>query len=305
MCSAEEEILSKYTETVQVGRGGYAKVFIGNKRNKPIAIKVAEITDKDFRRVFEHEVKILKKLKHKNICKLYKTKKLKTPTTKQLFGIYELEKMDSDLLQYIIANRKLQPEVAKQIFLEICKAVQYCHSKGIAHLDLKPENVLLKFNRNKEIINVKICDFGFARKWDVRYPSQSYISIMPGERIGTAQYRAPEIQPYLLKNLSAESLFRVTFSLEKADVYSLGAILFVMLVGCFPNSFDQYENLLSTLEVSSVKVETGSEEIYDLVSKLMNSDFAERISLQEVLSHSWLKTPQSSNSSSLSSSTGN
>lgn len=292
LSTAEEEILAKYTDTIQVGRGGYAKVYVGNKHNKPIAIKLADITDKDFRRVYEHEVKIIKKLKHKNICKLYKTKKLKT-TSKQLFGVYELEKMDSDLLHYIIANKKLQPEIAKQIFLEICKSVQYCHSKGIAHLDLKPENILLKFNRNKEVTNVKICDFGFAKKWDVRCPSQSFFSIMPGERIGTAQYRAPEIQPYLLRNSSAQSLFRITFSLEKADIYSLGAILFVMLVGCFPNSFDQHENLISSIEISSVKDETNCEEIYDLVSKLMISDFAERPSLQEILSHPWLKDAQS------------
>jgi len=67
------------------------------------------------------------------------------------YGVLVLEKMDVDLMDYLLTKEKLTEENCKMIFREICKAVHYCHSKGIAHLDLKSDNILLKVNQIGEI----------------------------------------------------------------------------------------------------------------------------------------------------------
>lgn len=77
-----------------------------------------------------------------------------------------MEKMDMDLLEYTTMKERLNEEEAKHVFREICCGVEHCHSLGIAHLDLKADNVLIRLDQNNNnnnggmIRDIKLCDFG-------------------------------------------------------------------------------------------------------------------------------------------------
>ncbi len=98
---------------------------------------------------------------------------------------------------------------ASYIFRQIVKGIQYCHQNGIVHRDIKTENIMIDHNHN-----IRIIDFGFA------------ISLNPAKRLkifcGTPHYLAPEI----IRN--------ETYSGERADCWSLGILLYIMICGKLP-----------------------------------------------------------------------
>jgi len=106
-------------------------------------------------------------------------------------------------------HRRLDEEEARNIFLQICKGVRYCHSRCIVHRDLKLENILLD-----DYNNVKIIDFGFSIFTD---PDKK-LSIF----CGTPSYMAPEI------------VSKVHYRGNAADIWALGILLYTMLCGKFP-----------------------------------------------------------------------
>ena len=117
---------------------------------------------------------------------------------------------NGDLFDLVKKFGKLNEGIARNLFLQILNGLEYLHSKvGVAHLDLKLENILVSQN-----FNIKLCDFGF-------YEETSY---KINKNRGTHGYRAPET--YLQSNEGYDGV--------KADFFSLGVILFIMLFGVPP-----------------------------------------------------------------------
>lgn len=114
------------------------------------------------------------------------------------------------------------------MFKQIAHAIGYMHSQEIAHLDIKHENILLD-----EFFNVKIADLGSAL---VLHKNKGLVP----ETRGTASYMAPEV----IDNLTAYNGY-------KADVYSLGITLFVMLTGCFPNEYRKRDESTSDTDIAT------------------------------------------------------
>jgi serine/threonine protein kinase len=108
-----------------------------------------------------------------------------------------------DLLSYIKRRKKLTEETSCHLFKQVCEAVKYCHHKQVAHLDIKPDNLLLC-----EEGEIKLCDFGVSR---------NLTADMIKDQIGTPAYMAPEIHQ------------RLPFVGWAADVWALGCLLFIML----------------------------------------------------------------------------
>lgn len=106
-------------------------------------------------------------------------------------------------------NKKLDEHETKKIFIQICKALNYCHGKNIVHRDIKLENILVD-----ETLKVKVIDFGFS------------ISITPDKTLnifcGTPSYMAPEI------------VSKKNYKGHLTDCWSLGILLFTLLSGHFP-----------------------------------------------------------------------
>ena len=114
---------------------------------------------------------------------------------------------NKDLFYYIFLSHEFNEKKAISIFNKIAKAVEKCHEKGICHMDLKLENILL--NENNEPV---LCDFGFSIQ-------NNYTNLT--EYFGTKHYDAPEI------------LKKIPYNGIKSDIFSLGVILFTLLFGCF------------------------------------------------------------------------
>lgn len=183
-----------------------------------------------------------------------------------------------ELFRYIHDARYLFEDEAVYIFRQIVAALLHCHRLGITHRDLKPENILLHFDylpeRNEWIPRVKVVDFGMA-------------ALQPrGKKLttpcGSMHYAAPEV-------------FEKCYDGSKIDVWSLGIILYVMLVGCVPFNwrdnahwYEVYE-VITTHEPCIPDDGSISSEAEDLIRKMLVPDPRRRISLEAVWNHTLLR----------------
>lgn len=197
---------------------------------------------------------------HPNIVRCYDT------LASDTMGVLLLEKMEMDLLTYILeANNGdgVGELEAAQIFRKICKGLKWCHEQGVAHLDLKPENVLVNSDGT-----VRLADFGAS------------VAIAEGEtrtgRRGTLLYCAPE--------MSGE------YCPFTADLWSMGVLLHVLVFGRWPFPGKESE-LNMKAKKGIVRLPIGGEEcshaLADLVCKLL-SPVEYRADLDTVLAHEWL-----------------
>ena len=274
------QILSNYFKDIEpIGVGGYAKVYQGVEElsKEILALKLLPLNTRKEKIFYKQEVKVLNYLPaHPNICHLRLS--LKISKYGKRYGILVFNKLQMDLLQFI-GKFTIRELLFKRIFYLICKAVKHCHENKIAHLDLKPENILIDIDPPSRITKVQLCDFGFARKWKADQRTGSPLLSKIGKRaIGTVEYRAPEI------NSNNKRI-----SLEKADIWSLGVILFSCLSGYFPYLF-QDEIIVSEIDLSSIKEFTKDDRCYRLLKKMLDRDYTRRPTIQQVLKDPWFST---------------
>merc|ERR1712137_109444 len=204
----------------QIGSGSSGVVYRAKDQNtgRLVVIKRINTTNVWLRREYEREVTNLARLNHPGIIKLVDHSETKN------YGQIVLECMQGDLLDLIEAG---QPSVeeAKEIFVQICHSVAYIHSRHLAHLDIKPENIFIN-SKNR----VKLGDFGSSSFWKPGEP------IVRFGQLGTRFYCAPEVRPNL------------EFHPGKADIWSLGILLYVLLTGYWPFSGSDQETLQNNID---------------------------------------------------------
>jgi serine/threonine protein kinase len=169
---------------------------------------------------------------------------------------------------------QLQEKLARKIFQDISSAIQYCHQKGIAHRDLKLENILI----DPTTYRVKLIDFGLCsfEKED----SAGCVDVC-----GSLDYIAPEVlteQPY---------------SAKTSDMWSLGVILYSLLFATFPFSTEERMDALLPPEgqdkrphpeAEFPRTGTVSRDAQDLCAKLLSVDPTCRISIERAMQHPWM-----------------
>ena len=116
--------------------------------------------------------------------------------------------------------RRLTTRERLELFIAVCHAVQHAHQKGVIHRDLKPSNVLVTEQDGKPV--PKIIDFGIAKALGLQLTDSTMVT-MVGQPLGTAAYMSPE---------QAESSGMDVDT--RSDIYSLGVILYSILVGSLP-----------------------------------------------------------------------
>lgn len=158
-----------------------------------------------FNSTIESEVRIGRKLNHPGIARV-----LSDESARGRYAVIEWAHGTS-VRKMLDMHGKLPIEQGVAIALNICDALQYIHAQGIAHLDLKPENVIVAPDDQ-----IKIVDFGIARELR-KGLSVSFLA----KAMGTPDYASPE----QLKRKTAD---------ERSDIYSLGLILYEMLAGEIP-----------------------------------------------------------------------
>eukprot|EP00494_Astrolonche_serrata_P006946 UN06971 len=161
---------------------------------------------------------------------------------------------------------------AANVVVQITNALGYLHDEGIVHRDIKPENILLQ-EKNPESA-VKLTDFGLANQLDGA-------DLKFWTSCGTLYYAAPEV----LSNTSYDN---------KIDFWSLGVVLYVLLVGYLPFYHDKRSKTIDLIKRAKVPFDEEdwghiSNEARDLIKKLLVEDPKKRMGYKEILSHPWLK----------------
>ena len=187
---------------------------------------------------------------------------------------------NNDLFMYVKQSEGLKEEIAKLIFYKILKAVEHCHKSGICHRDLKLENILLNENNNPIL-----CDFGYA---GFIKDSNKF-----NDFIGTNNYASPEI----LEGIPYDGI--------KSDIFSLGVLLFCMILCNFGFTDATKHNKMYRLiirkkynlfwekireKIGKGKINNISPEFKQLFFKMVSYCPDERPSIEEILNDNWMKS---------------
>lgn len=197
-----------------IGVGGMAVVYkaYDNIDDRTVAVKILKeeyLANEEFRRRFKNESKAIAVLSHPNIVKVFNVSygdRLQYIVMEHVEGI--------TLKEYIEQQGKLGIKETVHFTMQILRALQHAHDKGIVHRDIKPQNILLLSNGN-----IKVTDFGIARF------SYSDTKTMTDSAIGSVHYISPEQA-------------RGDTTDARADIYSVGVVMYEMLTGQLPFQSD-------------------------------------------------------------------
>merc|ERR1740123_189320 len=255
-----------YEIVERLGHGATATVYRCTRGGDQFAAKVIKLERLRLHPQFEklthmmnREVTLLLTLRHDKIVQLHDVVETEKPA--QLILVMEL--MEGGQLSYYIVSRgRLSAADARDVFAQVVEGLQYIHSKGIIHRDLKPENILLgSVATPRSFPVIKLSDFGHSKLIRDGYTRAV-------TTVGTEQYWAPEVVDIEEKSYD-----------ERADLWSLGVVLYVMLMGTYP---------FSTGAPSNNFVFNGRREIEEVVRGLIRMKPGERMTLDQCLQCSWV-----------------
>lgn len=257
-----------------LGKGAFGTVYLGTHvpSGQEVAIKQVPKEKADFG-VLSREIGIMKRCDHENIIKFY--------------GCYEDENYvyiateyarGGELFNHIVKRRRYSEADTRAMVKQILSALCYLHQNHVAHLDLKPENLLLKavpenYDDMEErfIPCIKLADFG--------------TSVIFGEgqerlaSIGTPGYVAPEV------------LQQKTYTTEP-DVYALGVITYVLIAGHLPFSDGDTKEMLRAQVrgqwTFTRRFDQVSDEAKDFIRLAMTTDYKKRPTSAQLLKHPWM-----------------
>jgi eukaryotic-like serine/threonine-protein kinase len=213
-------IAGRYTLAEKIGEGGMGEVWVA-KQTEPVKRKVALKLIKagmDSRAViqrFEQERQALALMDHPHIAKV-----LDAGLTAYRKPFFAMELVNGLPLTRFCDEAKLGVRERLELFVPICQAVQHAHQKGIVHRDLKPSNILVTIIDGEGV--PKVIDFGVAKATSGRLTEES-LSTKFGAVIGTFEYMSPEQAGFAGEDTDT-----------RADIYSLGVILYELLTGLRP-----------------------------------------------------------------------
>jgi len=208
-----QERLPSYQLQECLGRGGMGVVFLAHQSrlDRQVAIKVLLPPPQPidgWEERFMREAKALAKLTHPGIVAVHDFDQ------QEDLAWIVMEFVDGSNLRQLMEGGRLDPSEALAIVPQVCAALQYAHDQGIVHRDIKPENILMD-----ETGAVKIADFGLAKLMDTETVARLTAS---DQAMGTLRYMAPE---------QFSSPTKVD---HRADIFSLGVVLYEMLTGTVP-----------------------------------------------------------------------
>ena len=264
--------LSKYEIGHTLGKGAYAKVKVVTNllTNEKCAMKIYDkdkLNDNSKRKCVYREIEILKRINHRNIAKLIEV----ITTQNHILIVQELVNGISlrDYYNREIRNQKGISEhkanIFKKIFKQIFDAMNYLHKNYMAHRDIKLENILM--TRDYEI---KIIDFGFGM-YNPENKLQSFFC-------GTPNYMPPEIA------------FKKPYVGQKADLWSLGVLVYKMYCADFPFKGKNEKELYKAIKKGKfVMASYTPDYIKKIIIGMIDLDPNKRLSCENVLRSSWLR----------------
>jgi 5'-AMP-activated protein kinase catalytic alpha subunit len=258
-------IFGKYEMGRLLGKGTFAKVYYGKHlaTGESVAIKVIskdQVKKEGMMEQIQREISVMRLVRHPNIVELKEVMATKT----KIFFI--MEYVRGGELFAKVAKGRLKEEAARKYFQQLISAIDYCHSRGVYHRDLKPENLLLD-----EDENLKISDFGLSA-----LPEQFRQDGLLHTQCGTPAYVAPEV------------LRKKGYDGSKADIWSCGVILYVLLAGFLPfqdeNVMKMYRKVFKAEYQFPPWFSTDSKR---LISRLLVADPEKRITIPAIMRNHW------------------
>lgn len=266
--STQPSSYPEYAIYKTIGRGGFGEVYLAATPNgETLALKKLVKANPKFDRTnLEREIIAGERLQHTNI----------------IHHMTHFETMDSffmvmeyfeglDLLEFMRA-RKFNPlpeKNAKKLFMQLVSALWYCHQQGVAHRDVKLQNILVNRKGEIKLLDFGLCHFSAQQPGIFREKDCSVI-------LGSLGYLAPEIasgKPY---------------SGFAADVWSAGVVLYALLFGRLPFSDEQYPFLVNGQQLPlSWEGREISFECRNLLQSLLTVNPDTRVDFDHVLNHPW------------------
>ena len=273
-----------------LGKGSFGEVHLTKITgdSKLYATKVYDrerIENTEAFKYLTNEINIMHNLNHPNIVKFIQVKK----TKKHYYIVMEycnggeLEKaLEKYQLKY---GRPFSEEIVQHLMRQIISAFKYMHSNQIMHRDIKLENILVNFEseKDKNDLNmlkatVKIIDFGFACK--IGKNALTYTTI--GNPMN--------MSPLILKKLTSHGKVRQLGYDMKADIWSLGAICYQMLIGKAAFDADDIDELVEKIEKGIYKVPTNlSKEVVSFLNGMLQYEPQARLTAEQLYNHQFLQ----------------
>jgi non-specific serine/threonine protein kinase/serine/threonine-protein kinase len=214
------ERIGPYTILRPLGEGGMGVVYLAEQKTpieRQVALKVIKL-GMDTREViarFEAERQALAVMDHPGIARVFDGG---ATDTGRPFFVMEL--VEGEPITQFCDRAALTIRERVALFIDVCRAVQHAHQKGIVHRDLKPSNILVSLQDGRPM--AKIIDFGIAKAVDRRLTDQTFATGF-GQFVGTPAYMSPEQLGLTGQDVDT-----------RADIYSLGVLLYELLAGTRP-----------------------------------------------------------------------
>lgn len=238
-----------------IGIGGMAVVYKAhdNVENRTVAIKILKeefVSNEEFIRRFKNESKAIAVLSHSNIVKVYDV------SFGDLIQYIVMEYIDGiTLKEYIERQGSLRWKDAVYFTIQILKGLQHAHDKGIVHRDVKPQNIMVLSDGT-----IKVADFGIARF------ARNEQRTITDKAIGSVHYISPEQA-------------RGEKTDEKADIYSVGVMLYEMLTGQLPFEAE------SAVSVAIMQLQRDPKLLTEINPSIP-------LGLEQITMHAMQKTPE-------------
>ena len=282
-------MLDDFTFIKELGKGAFGKVFLTSKQGSMQKFATKQI-DKKYaanpkaKRYIDNEIAILKDINHENIVELYDVKE-----TSQYFYLvteYCNGGALSDCLEEYkdTYNAPFPEEIVQYLMLQIMSAVKYLHGKKILHRDIKLDNILVHYDseedkKNKNLLKakVKMIDFGFAR-------------YLKKEELAYSILGSPiNMDPGILRKLNRLEHSKDYGYDEKADIWSLGTIVYEMLIGKCTFDAESMRELVSKVEQGNYFLpSTLSKEAVSFLNGMLQYDYKKRLSAEQLYRHKFL-----------------
>ncbi|XP_047341056.1 CBL-interacting protein kinase 2-like [Impatiens glandulifera] len=260
-------LMKRYELGRLLGQGTFAKVYYARDIETGMSVAIKVIAKEKVLKVgmieqIKREISVMRLVKHPNVVQLYEVMASKTKV------YFVMEYVKGGELFNKVSKGKLKEGIARKYFQQLISAVDFCHSRGVYHRDLKPENLLLD-----EYGNLKVSDFGLSTLSECKHQDG-----LLHTTCGTPSYVSPEV------------INRKGYDGAKADIWSCGVILYVLLAGYLPFNEPNLMEMYKKITKAEFKYPIWfAPDVRRLLSKILNPNSITRISIEKIMRQSWFR----------------